>query len=204
MNKLLIVVIALWAPQLLGSCPAGLFSEELRPGINGPRDKMKLFVKQNPAKEKVFWKEIPLQVDPVDEEGRLMFFEDEAWRKESLGKSDLLSFKAEEFGQKINYSNDVLPCRGPVTFQIRDKYARKYAYLTNCSLGKNEIIHPELVSFEPDKNLIVGKNYKYVFNSKNYMQFKTIGFTSKRLEKVDKTKAEIASTFELMRWTHIC
>jgi hypothetical protein len=158
------------------SCPAGLFMDELNPRIEGPRSGLRMFVKHSGH-----FSQIPLQVDPVDNDGRLMFFDNEDWRTAPADKNDMLTFDVAKFGEKIDYEKDQLPCRGPITYQLRDKYSMKFGYVTNCGPKHKPLITPTFpVSFDGPNHTIKAKNYSYIFNSDNYMQFKSISFRNEQ------------------------
>ena len=181
MQSKALTILLLIMPCASQACPAGIFVEEFSPGFSGSRSGMRLFVKK-----KSVWKTVPLQIDPVDEDGKLEFFQSENWRREALAKTDLMLFDPKQLGDPIDLKKDKLPCKGPITYQVRDKFKKKYGYITNCGANVHPPIFPHPIKFNTQNNEIRSKSYQYVFNSENYMQFKSIAFhkNDSKLEEV--------------------
>lgn len=164
------------APRV-SACPAAIFGVELQPRPVGPRKGLRLFVKSD-ANGK--WRPIPIQVDPVDRDGHLIFFDSGSYMQRDLMPEDYISFRTEEFGVKLE-PPDKLPCQSNVVYEIRD-YApkNKYAYLLNCGFQAAHIAFPYMVDFDAKQNLLKSATYKYVFNAANYMQFDSIHFLTEK------------------------
>ena len=151
----------------------------MAPKIKGPRHGLKLFALRETGKTKA-WQELALQVDPVDEFGRLQFFDNEAWRTADLSPLDYLTFRVEDFGVKADFKADQLPCRGEITYELLGRMGRKtYGYLTNCGKMAPPLSAPFPVAFDGKQHKLESSNYVYEFNRQNYMQFNAIKFRNK-------------------------
>lgn len=148
---------------------------ETTPQLKGPRSGVRMFVKDPPGLPKG-WHAMPFQVDPVDADGHLIFFKDEAFKKQEVDKSDYMTFRVEHFGVKADLSKEKLPCRGPVVFELWDDRTQRYAYVTSCGATAPEVSHPPAVSFTKAEHRLESQVYRYRFNPQNYMQFDEISF----------------------------
>ncbi len=178
-----VVSIALLCSGLFGAaapvlaCPAALFDFETAPRMSGVRQGVRLFAKSSAAGLKNGVAAIPIQIDPVDGDGHLMFFDDSSYMGKNLDRIDMFSFRVEDFGDKIDPKKEKLPCQGPHVYEVKDEKGR-YAYLTNCGVLAAPVFHPFKVSFEKDAHLLESPVYRYKFNPENYMQFNSIAFKS--------------------------
>ncbi len=157
------------------ACPAALFDFETTPRFSGIRQGVRLFAKGSSAGFKNAISPIPFQIDPIDDDGHLVFFDDASYLEKNLDRYDMFSFRVEHFGGKIDLKTDKLPCQGPHVFELKDEKGR-FAYLTNCGLQARPAFHPFRVAFEKEKHLLESPIYRYKFNSENYMQFHSIDF----------------------------
>lgn len=157
------------------ACPGALFVNQLSPPIAGQRAGFRLFVKdgfgQGPG-----WQAIPIQVDPVDEDGHLKFFEDDAYLKQNAESTDFMTFRPETFGERLDKKRDKLPCQGEHVYELTDPTKKRYAYLTSCGAKATPVKHAPAVSFDRSGHRLESEGYRYRFNPKNYMQFDEIGF----------------------------
>lgn len=119
---------------------------------------------------------MPVQVDPVDEEGHLRFFDDDAYLRRDAEATDFVTFRLETFGRRFNPKVDKLPCRGDQVYELWDAAKKRYAYLTNCGSAATAVTHPTAVSFDHPGHRLESDTYRYRFNPDNYMQFDEIGF----------------------------
>jgi len=157
------------------ACPGALFAGEFSPVLQGPRAGLRLFTKAGPAS--VGWRTIPLQVDPVDSDGMLIFFDDAAYLGKNIAQTDYLTFRPEDFGKAFTPGRDHLPCQGAVVYELKDEARGSYGYLTNCGpLAPQALSRPPAVAFDRTHNLLESAFYRYRFNSDNYMQFDSISF----------------------------
>jgi len=165
-------------PRYSQACPVSLFSHELRPPLKGNRSGLQLFVLN--GKKPNTWSRIPFQIDPINDEGRLEFFEDDSWKTKNLGEYDRIVFLAENFGRRRALSDD-FPCQGSAVYEIRDgTKSGRYSYLTNCPLSQDfsklpQKIKPESpVAYDSKKGSLTSDHYRYQFSKKNQLLFTRI------------------------------
>lgn len=155
-------------------CPSTLFSGEVEPPPQGAKDSFRMFAKRR-AKGLASWTPIPLQIDQVNQEGRLVFPDDPTYTQ-ALTQTDLMLFSSRSFGEKIRSSQDLLPCSGPAIYELIDLQRKQFAYLTQCPSTSEKPSFPNAARFEPERNLLESEGYRYHFNSENYLQFDRIEF----------------------------
>jgi hypothetical protein len=167
-------VYSLSSIKAYGYCPSTLFSGEVDPPPQGSKDSLRLFAKKR-TNGRVKWTPIPLQIDQVNQEGRLVFPDDPTYI-ETLTQTDLMLFSSRSFGDKIRGSQDLLPCSGPNIYELIDHQRKQFAYLTQCSPTSEKQPFPNAARFEPERHLLQSEGYRYHFNSENYLQFDRIEF----------------------------
>jgi len=157
------------------ACPATIFNVELDPQLTGDRDSLRVFVKD--AGSPGVWRSQVVQLDPVSEDGRFLFFKDESWQENPIEKFDRMTIATESFGAPRG-KGEQLPCRGAVVYQLEDKQAPgRYAYLTSCpdkSLAPARRSKADAVAYLRDASVLETKQYRYEFNLRNNMLFKSI------------------------------
>ena len=152
-------------------CPAFLFSSDLGGGLSGRRQELRLFIKTGAG-----FREQAIEVNPVDHDGHLVFFRDLAWREEIIRPNDLLLFRTDHWGSRIDLRRERLPCQGPSIIEIQEQVSGNYAYLTICKTFLNASEFSAPVHFEPTRHLLKTQSYIYRFNPENYMQFSAVSF----------------------------
>lgn len=141
--------------------------------MKGPRKGVRLFT-IDPSSRRI--RMLPLQVNPIDDDGHLVFFDDQAYLEKESAISDLLLFRLEDFGAGFDATKDRLPCRGRHVYEIKDPHYNRYAYLTNCGIQGPPIPYPGMVAFDKERHSLESAIYRYRFNPDNYMQFDSIKF----------------------------
>lgn len=154
-------------------CPATLFNSELAPIFSGPRINIKLFALVNER-----WIVIPYQVDPVDDDGFLMFFKDRSFINQAIQKNDVMIFNVDRFGKKADLRKNPLPCKAANSFQLYDLAGKKYAYIAMCDEPQQENQFPNQVRYDEKEDFLESDSYRYRFNDNNYMLFKEISYRS--------------------------
>lgn len=164
------LVLTLAAP-LSYACPAGLFVSELHPDPTGPRKGMRLFAKSGRT-----WRSLAVQVDPVDDDGHLIFFSNDHFHGKDLAATDLMTFRSDQLGEKIKPGDPKLPCTGPQVWEIKDRDKGLFGYLTSCGFQASPQALPQQVAFDKKGHRLESSLYRYLFNPDNYMQFQSIAF----------------------------
>lgn len=174
-----IAVLVLFSAPL-SACPGAIFALETNPRVTGPRSGMRLFARDTGPDGKPVWRTLSLQVDPVDDDGHLVFFDNEQFKGKDSHPNDLMTFRVEQFGERMRFGEDKLPCRGSLTYELADRSVRKFAYLTNCGFQGTPASFPQLVAFDTKADKLESSTYQYRFNPDNYMQFNAISFKNKQ------------------------
>jgi hypothetical protein len=192
MSLSILVLASAFAPEG-DACPSGIFIDELHPRPTAVRSSLRLFVWHKSAAE-----EIPIQIDPVDDDGHIIFFEDELWREQALKKTDLVSLRSEAFGRKMDYKKDRLPCHGAATFQLQDPETGKFGYLTSCNEFAANPFGVFPILFDEAVPKIQSFKYLYRFNRANFMQFEEIAFAKAGDGPLGTEWEKVASNSELL------
>jgi hypothetical protein len=118
------------------------------------------------------WKQIPLQLDPLDSEGSLLFPEGEEWRRQPVGAYDRLSFSHKDLGEMYDGSSRP-PCAASRLIELKSNHG--YAYLAVCEQShsqRSEYVSP--VSFDSGKRTVSTSLYHYNYSEKNHLVFDKI------------------------------
>ncbi len=122
------------------------------------------------------WRPAPVQIDPVDSDGHLVFFKDDSYMTRPIDGYDYLNFRVEDFGERFDPAKDKLPCQGAQIFEVADDVGHRFGYLTNCGSTAAPLSMPHLVEFDRKDHRLESGTYQYKFNPENYMQFQSIAF----------------------------
>ncbi len=149
-----------------------MFNVELDPSITGSRHNVRIFAKNRKSRT---WQEVTWQLDPVSEDGRFVFYENDTWRREPIEKFDRLVMSPADFGP-ARTPGENLPCRGPVVYQLEDKQSPgNFAYLTSCpGVVRPDQIQQNAVAWLKESNVLETQRYRYEFNPKNNMLFRAV------------------------------
>lgn len=167
-------VCALFPLNAYGYCPSTLFSGEIEPPPQGSKESLRLFAKLR-TNGPISWTPIALQIDQVNQDGRIVFPGDPTYTQ-TLTQTDLLLFSSRSFGERIRGRQDQLPCSGSAIYELMDHQSKQFAYLTQCPSPSEKTSFPNAARFEPERNLLQSEGYRYHFNSENYLQFDRIEF----------------------------
>ncbi len=117
------------------------------------------------------WMQLPMQLDPLDEEGSLLFPEDKDWMDKPIVPFDRLSFFDERFGPKFDGKGEG-PCKSTnfVEFDSR----RGYAYLASCPEDFTSKEFTEPVTLDEKQRMVNAKFYKYNYSERNHLVFDNI------------------------------
>jgi hypothetical protein len=159
-------------------CPATLFNTELSPIFSGPRVNVKLFAWTDEPGRSPGWEVIPFQVDPVDDNGFLMFFKDRSFINQPIQKNDVMIFNVDRFGKKADLRKTPLPCKSNNSFQLYDLAGKKYAYIAMCDETQQESQFVSQVRYNEKDDFLESDSYRYKFNDSNYMLFKEVSYLS--------------------------
>lgn len=176
MPALIFLISLCFSPGKGAACPGTLFNTELSPAFTGPRVNIKLFAWNENQPGAGAWGVVPFQLDPVDDDGFLVFFKDRTYVNEPIQKNDVVIFNVDLFGKKTDLRKHPLPCKSSNVFQLYDLTGRKYAYLASCDEPQQSEIFVNQVQYNEKEDFLESEAYRYKFNNNNYMLFKEISY----------------------------
>ncbi len=175
------IVLFVSVSNLAEACPGFLLTHQLplknRDKID--RSSLQLFTWNPEAAER--WQTQPIQIDPLDDEGNLVFLEDKDWRKKPLGPFDRLSFSVAEFSKRFD-GKAPFPCQ-PTTDIVELDSANGYAYLASCPDTYQKIAFPEPVELDEKLRLVTARAYKYHYSKRNHLVFDRIDLADPSFKK---------------------
>ncbi|WP_324964882.1 hypothetical protein [Oligoflexus sp.] len=134
-----------------------------------PRSTLHLFVFRPDLPER--WMQLPMQLDPLDDEGNLLFPDDKNWNKKPIVPFDRLSFFDERFGAKFDGKGEG-PCRSTNVVEFDTK--RGYGYLASCPEDYVPKPFAEPVTLNEKQRMVTAKYYKYNYSERNHLVFDNI------------------------------
>lgn len=170
LHILAVLALGLVGEQAL-ACPALLFNNELTTPLVGRRSDVRLLTRVGSALI-----EQPIEIDPINHDGHLIFFNDESWRQKLLEPGDLILFRTEGWGPRAQLNRDLTACRGSLIIELHEPRSDGFAYLTTCPNRSNPRRFGNPVTFDPAEHFLKSRAYSYRFNPENYMQFREVGF----------------------------
>lgn len=159
--------------SVLNACPGLLLGQHLP--FNEPgrvhRNKLALYVRDGRN-----WRPIPLQLDPLDNEGNLLFPKSPNWMKEPLSLRDRLSFNLDRFGERYDRKNaGTLPCLPHEWIELN--YRGKYAYLMTCEPDPAANAGRPVTHIEAQRT-VFSDDYRYRYTASNHLVFEQIEVAS--------------------------
>ncbi|MBM4250929.1 MAG: hypothetical protein FJ146_03085 [Deltaproteobacteria bacterium] len=144
--------------------------------VDGKRSGLRLFAVDTHT-GRLVWRSIPLQLDPVDDHGRVVFTNENISLTDDVSDQDLLTFRAEDFGTKLTRGSKARPCKSRQFFELRHVRQESFAYLAICEgESKADLRDTGMVVFDDSQHQLQSKRYIYKFNSSNHMLFDSIKF----------------------------
>lgn len=158
-------------PAEKDSCPAfahGSLFETYLPEARA--DRLKLFARSSKDK----WRQLPMQVDPLDEEGVLR---DNVAKHRPWKTSDRFSFLPGQFGPRIE-NESRLPCEAKLAVEVQhdSEDGSRYAYLTRCPKEDGNALH-EPMHHDGKKRIISSSFFRYHYRPDNQLIFQDLTVT---------------------------
>lgn len=160
----------LWS-SLLEACPGLLLGEHL-PFQNIQkirRDRLALY-----SFDGKDWLPIPMQLDPLDRDGALLFPKGRGWMKDDLELMDRLSFPIDAFRKRYDKSRD-LPCGSKDLIEF--EYQKSFAYLLACEPDPSAL-KPRPVVHDEGQRTVKSAEYSYRYSKNNHLVFEDIKVAS--------------------------
>jgi hypothetical protein len=146
-----------------------------------PRNRLRAQILNAADKSKArMWQAIPLQVDPSDDKGVLLFPQGAELTKamsSPIQKHDRISLRAEDFGSKWNHK-DPWPCAAKEIVEVRSREAtNRFAYLMSCE-DALDVTVPTPITHRTAHDLaghrVLGPLFTYNYVPDNQLVFTTI------------------------------
>lgn len=165
------MLVTLSFMQTIEACPGFLLMHQvpLKDRWKLPRNTLHLFSYKPELPER--WVELPLQLDPLDDEGNLLFPEEKDWQKKPVVPFDRLSFFADRFGVKFDGKGS-LPCKAQELVELDAKEG--FAYIAACAEDYAHPVIPEPVGLDEKQRMVTARYYKYNYSERNHLVFDTI------------------------------
>lgn len=179
------LVLALASSLFLGAgqsaaCPALMLVDQLpfhRSAGTPKRSELQLYAFKGGSSA---WAQIPLQLDPLDKDGSLIFPEDKDWFSKKIDPRDRISFNVEDFGKRFDGKTPT-PCAHTQWLEISEH--GRYAYLFDCrgpSLRQGNFESPVV---HDEKQRVVGSPYyRFRYSERNHLVFDEIQIKTKDSE----------------------
>ncbi|MES2746644.1 MAG: hypothetical protein V4655_14520 [Bdellovibrionota bacterium] len=189
----LILIAGLFLSDLLYACPGLLLAQHI-PFFETSRirrDRLSLYSYNGK------WTPIPLQLDPLDRDGALVFPKDAAWTKDNLEPKDRLSFNIDQFAARYDTAARLktqgdLPCGTRELIEL--KYQGKYAYLMTCEQDPIARQSRPVTHDEAARTVRTG-DYSYVYTKSNHLVFENIKVAESN---ASKTMIPVAKDSDLL------
>jgi hypothetical protein len=153
------------------ACPGLILAYQLPRGLPPiQRDSLQLLAYEEGSAP---WRPIAMQIDPLDEEGSLIFPKDPKWMQQDLGPYDRLSFRVQDFGRKLDPSAP-RPCPGAEWIELRSQ--DKFAYLVHCR--KHTYKGDAPVTLDEKERRVSSSQYEYAYTPENHLIFDQIRLQS--------------------------
>lgn len=169
----ILLIGLLVSSELLSACPGLLLGQHLP--LSQPeavrRDRLALYTYDGAR-----WTPIPLQLDPLDRDGALVFPKDAHWSKDDLSPMDRLSFNIDRFGKRYDAAAkksqiSSLPCGTRELVELQ--YQAGYAYLMTCE--PDPIANQSRpVSHDETRRTVRSADYSYQYTKSNHLVFEGI------------------------------
>ena len=176
-NFLFIVVGLLTGAQISSAvCLINISSTRIVKDLKVNRDQLRLFINKPAANGQLQWYDVPFQIDPMTESGRLLFFKNKEWQLQPLQEFDKIRFRRRDMGADKGARG--LPC-GKQAFEIKSKTDGKwnYAYLTACpEKPRAKVVSP--IQYVKAYDKLESATYLYNYSPSNHMLFKNVFLAS--------------------------
>ncbi len=154
----------------LVACPQLLSSQRIpwdRPQLV-MREQLQLF-----SYDQGMWKSLPLQLDPMDSDGDLIFPVPDNWMQDRIAPFDRISFSPSSFAARYEGALE-LPCAAREVFELR--LDQKFAYLAACTSKPEDRfqVSGSPVTYDRDKRTLRTEYYHYRYSERNHLVFDAI------------------------------
>lgn len=174
----------------LFACPAYLYFKTDLEELKGKRNEISLLTYSRKSQT---WNFLPLQVDPLNQGGGVLFDDDQEMMDKDININDRIVFDVEDFGDQGDLKS--FPCKGSAVYRLVNYIDKtKHAYLSICSKDlqkKYSLNKRQKVFYNPDKHFLGSNEYTYFFNPDNYLLFDKVLIRQKKAKDVSSIGSNI-------------
>lgn len=122
------------------------------------------------------WHPIPLQLDPMDGDGDLIFPVPDTWARERMEPFDRMAFSVSQFGER--YQGDIeWPCSSVEVFEIGAD--QQFAYILVCKEALPDLSRETgSIVYTPSTRKVRARFYEYQYSERNHLVFDSIQLRS--------------------------
>ncbi|NRA45697.1 MAG: hypothetical protein HRU09_12140 [Oligoflexales bacterium] len=172
------------------ACPAYLYFKTDLEELKGKREEISLL---SYSKKTQSWNFLPLQVDPLNQGGGVLFEDQENMMVNDISVNDRIVFDVDGFGDQADLSS--FPCKESAIYRLINYVDNtKYAYLSVCKKDiqkKYSIDNRQKVFYNPDKHFLGSNEYTYFFNPENYLLFDKVLISQKNAKTLSSLNSNI-------------
>lgn len=168
---LLSLMAMLGFSSLLSACPALMVMSEIPLKNRGKIKHNQLQLYTYEPNKADSWQLQALQLDPLDDEGNLLFPEQKDWQQKFLVPHDRLSFMVQKFADRYD-DNGKMPCSSKQMAEL--EYAGKFAYIAVCDEEMPTLSAGDPVQLDELKRVVSTRYYRYQYSTRNHLVFDNI------------------------------
>jgi hypothetical protein len=159
---------------MLLACPAFLLTKELplKDKYEIKRNQLGLY-SLHKNESGWYWRPVPLQLDPLDKQGRMLYPDVPHYLTAGLQPNDRLSFSLAGFSKWQLKNQRRLPCQAAAAVEIESPTGQ-FAYLTVCDEQSRRPVFDSPVHYNAKENRVESDLYQYQHQPENHFMFKTI------------------------------
>ena len=177
-------------PSKSSACPAYLYFKTDLEELKGKRKEISLLAYSKKSKS---WSFLPLQIDPLNQGGGVLFEENKNLSEEEVSINDRIVFDVNGFGDPADLSD--FPCKdAPIYRLINYIDNSKYAYLSVCKDAAQRKLGTksrQKVFYNPDSHFLGSDEYTYFFNPDNYLLFDKVLIRQKNAKTISSLSSNI-------------
>ena len=174
----------------LHACPAFLYFKTDLEELKGKRKEISLLTY---SKKSSSWNFLPLQIDPLNQGGGVVFEDDQDLMSKEISINDRIVFDVENFGDQGDLKS--FPCKNSAIYRLINYIDKsKYAYLSVCNEDlqrKYNLRKRQHVFYNPDKHYLGSNEYTYFFNPDNYLLFDKVLIRQKNSKEISSINSNI-------------
>lgn len=175
---------------LVNACPAYLYFRTDLEDLKGKRSEISLL---SFSKSSGTWNFLPLQVDPLNEGGGVLFQSEKDFMDKEVSLNDRIVFDVDGFADRGDLKK--FPCKKSSVYMLINYVdRRKFAYLSICNKdvrSKYAAEKRQKVFYNSDQHFLGSNDYTYFFNPDNYLLFDKVLIRKNNTKEVSSLSSNI-------------